>query len=95
MLEPPVESDEPYCGNRAKRGSARIREASQHRAGGKDAPGAMPVPAIKLGQGVENGETGVEVFGASGNPRDKPDGGSDHFFGPGPAAVNSVAEMDS
>ncbi|KAL7723898.1 hypothetical protein ACLKA6_013940 [Drosophila palustris] len=82
MLEPPVEGDEPCCGGRVRRvsesdlGNARIREASQHRASGMDAPGTMAVPAIKLDRGVENGETGVEVFGASGNPRDQPDIGS-------------------
>ncbi|KAM8717987.1 hypothetical protein ACLKA7_004659 [Drosophila subpalustris] len=82
MLEPPVEGDEPCCGGRVRRvsesdlGNARIREASQHRASGIDAPGTMAVPAIKLDRGVENGETGVEVFGASGNPRDQPDIGS-------------------
>ncbi|KAL7724597.1 hypothetical protein ACLKA6_010174, partial [Drosophila palustris] len=82
MLEPPVEGDEPCCGGRVRRvsesdlGNARIREASQHRASGMDAPGTMAVLAIKLDRGVENGETGVEVFGASGNPRDQPDIGS-------------------
>ncbi|KAL7723197.1 hypothetical protein ACLKA6_005838 [Drosophila palustris] len=82
MLEPPVEGDEPCCGGRVRRvsesdlGNARIRESSQHRASGMDAPGTMAVPAIKLDRGVENGETGVEVFGASGNPRDQPDIGS-------------------
>ncbi|KAM8702352.1 hypothetical protein ACLKA7_007782 [Drosophila subpalustris] len=82
MLEPPVEGDEPCCGGRVRRvsesdfGNARIREASQHRASGMDAPGTMAVPAIKLDRGVENGETGVEVFGAPGTPRDQPDIGS-------------------
>ncbi|KAL7725258.1 hypothetical protein ACLKA6_015894 [Drosophila palustris] len=63
-------------GDESDLGSARIREASQHRAGGMDAPGAMAVLAIKLDRGDENGKTGVEVFGTSGNPRDQPDIGS-------------------
>ncbi|KAM8702355.1 hypothetical protein ACLKA7_007785 [Drosophila subpalustris] len=37
---------------------------------------SLAVNAIKLDRGVENVETGVGVFGASGNPRDQPNIGS-------------------
>ncbi|KAM8701579.1 hypothetical protein ACLKA7_005233 [Drosophila subpalustris] len=53
-LEPPVEGDEPCCWGRVQRvsesdlGNARIREASQHRAGGMDAHGTMAVPATPV-----------------------------------------------